>query len=162
MRKNGLALVAVAFVALLGGCKTVYDVDDAPSIDGEYEGAFTLAEDTCSPWETDPAWTVLDVRVRNDDETLVNLVLVDYDNYSLLDVGVESDGSYVYYEESESLFYHAETDAVGVLDGETASLDLTLTLFLYDKNSEPQKEERCHTRYTFSGERRYPSHSATE
>lgn len=150
MRKNGLVLVAVAFVALLGGCKTV-------SIDGQYEGTLTLAEDTCNPWETAPVWTVLDVRVRNDDETLVNLVLTDYDNYSLLDVGVESDGSYTAHQEEDTWFTHNVTDAFGMLDGEVASLDLTIAVFFWDENGLPQEDEFCHLSYTFVGDKRYLS-----
>lgn len=131
-----------------------------PSLDGEYAGMIVLTEDTCNEL-SEMQWTVLDVRVRNEDETLADLVLPDYDFFAR-DVEVLPGGSYVYHAEEDVWLYLMVTDASGELDGETASLDLTRTFLRYDKYHMPQKDEYCHVRYAFFGERRYPSYTPAD
>lgn len=144
--KKALALVAVVVLALLGGCKT------ADSMDGEYEGTLTVTEDVCTGDLFD-VWTVLDVRVQNEGETLADLVLVDYD-YFLRDVTLDEDGSFAYHLEENSWFTVNVTDASGVLDGATASVDITIAVFVLDENGLPQEDELCHLSYTFVGDKR--------
>ena len=161
-RITAFALTAFVFAACDGRPLVGADAADDQhlSFDGEYAGTIVLAEDTCNGL-SQMQWTVLDVRVRNEDETLVDLVLPDYD-YFARDVEVLADGSYVHHEEEDVWLYQMVTDASGMLDGETASLDLTRTFFPYDKFHMPRPDEHCHVSYIFSGERRYPPYTPTD
>ena len=49
------------------------------------------------------------------------------------------------------------TNASGMLDGDVASLDFTVTLFPIGADGIPSDTEDCHASYTYIGRKRYVS-----
>lgn len=159
MMKRGrwFLFVLTAVLVTLVGCKKIYDVDDYPSVDGMYLGSFTVIEDTCSNASFND-WTVLDVRVRNDDETSADLLLTDY-AYFLREVEVASMSSgalHLHFEE-DVWTTRVVTNASGMLDGAVVSLDFTVTLFPIGGDGIPADMEKCHASYNYVGRKRYLS-----